>query len=255
MYKHYLNFTKNGINSRDMGVTHVSLDSGLFDEGIGANRTIIEQQNNQTDRRYFKRISLDPIEFEMALLLDDDMTDAQIKDIFKWLLNDYYEELFFEDEADRIYYCIPISQPRIVHNGMNQGYIVIQMRTYDGYLYSREIIRTFDFTANTAEGMNFSLHNEGDEEIYPFITITFGESSVGITNLVTNETTWFTGILLNEIITLDNEKQEISTNAGFGVYRHDNHNDMFMRIIKGTNNYKIVGKCTLEVKYRYKSKF
>jgi phage-related protein len=234
-----------------MGVTHVSVSGGLFDEGIGGNRTIVEQQNNETDRRYFKRIAREPIEFEMNLLLDDDMTDEQIHNIIDWLVNDYYEELFFEDETDRIYYCMPSSQPRIIHNGMNQGYITIEMRCYDAYLYSREITRTFDLSDNPVTGTTISLVNDGHVEVYPIMTVQFGETSVEIINLRTNETLTISGVDVGETITIDNAKEEIVSD----IPRYDNHNEIFLRLLRGNNDVKIVGKCTVEFQYRYKQKY
>lgn len=254
MYKQYLNFTKNGIYSGDMGITHVSLSGGLFDEAIGGNRTIVEQQNSLTDRRFFRRISTDPIEFDMALYLEDEMDDVQIDSVIEWLLNDYYEELYFEDEVDKIYYCLPISQPRIVHNGLNQGYITIQMRCYDEYLYSQEITKVFDLFNNSIEGSTITLYNYGHVEVKPLVTIEMNDTSVKIINLTTNESTEFNNLLVGETITLDNENEEISTDQS-AIYRFDNHNDLFIRILTQSNQFKVIGKCKLTFKYRTKRKF
>jgi phage-related protein len=254
MYKQYLNFTKNGIYSEDMGVISCSLSSGMYEESLGANRNIVEQQNSFTDRRYFKRVSLDPIEFEMTIALMDDTDESQIDYICEWLLNDYYEELYFEDEVDKIYYCIPTSQPTITHNGMNQGYITIHMRCFDGYLYSQEITKTFDLSTNPTEGTTITLLNDGHVEVSPLVTITMNDTSVKIINQTTNESTEFSQLLSGEIITLDNENEEIATNQ-VGMYRFENHNDVFIRILPSSTQFKVTGKCTLTFKYRTKRKF
>jgi phage-related protein len=240
--------------SGDMGVISCSLSSGLYEDDIGANRNIIEQTNNQTDRRYFNRIQRDPYEFELNLLLEEGRTDEQIQSIFKWLLNDYYEELYFEDEVDRVYYCLPISQPKLFHNGLNQGYITIQMRCYDSYLYSREITSVFELSSNPVEGSTITLSNDGHTDILPFITILAKESTIKLQNLVTNEVTQFTGLNVGETITLDNENEEITTNV-VGEYRFSNHNDVFVRILPSGNQFKVNGKCVLTFKYRYRSKY
>jgi phage-related protein len=237
-----------------MGVTHVSVSSGLYEDDIGANRSIVEQQNSQTDRRYFKRISLDPNEFELNLLLDDDVTENQIESIFSWLLNDYYEELFFENEIDKIYYCMPISKPKIMHNGMNEGYISIQMRCFDGYLYSREMTKTFDLSANPSSGTTITLPNDGHVEVYPLLSIALNDTALTILNLTTNESTELTNVMSGETITLDNENEEITSSLA-GVYRFDNHNDVFVRILTPSNQFKVTGKCTLTFTYRTKRKF
>jgi phage-related protein len=254
MFKHYTNFTKNGIYSGDMGVISCSLSSGMFEESLGGNRNIIEQQNSITDRRYFKRIALDPIEFDLNLALEDWVDEFQIDSICQWLLNDYYEELYFEDEMDKIYYCMPTSQPMITHNGINQGYITIHMRCFDGYLYSQEIIKTFDLSANPTDGTTINVINDGHVETYPLVTITMNDTSVKIINLTTNESTEFNNLLVGEIITLDNKNEEISTSLS-AVNRYDNHNDVFMRILPSSTQFKVTGKCTLSFKYRTKRKF
>lgn len=238
-----------------MGVAHVSIDSsGLYSESLGGNRTIQEQQNSQTDRRYFKRLAIDPIEFDMHVLLYEDLEDYQIEEVISWLMNDYYEELFFEDEVDKVYYCMPISQPSISHNGLNQGYISLQMRCFDGYIYSQEINRTFDLSDNPLDGTTFTLLNDGHTEVYPYVTIQAKDSTIKINNLLSNEVTEFNGLTIGETITLDNENEEIETDV-VGEYRFDNHNDIFVRILKGVNKFKVTGKCIITFKYRYKKKF
>lgn len=254
MIKQYLQFTKNGINSWDMGVTHVSIDSGLYQDNIGANRNIVEMVNTQTDRRYFKRISRDPVELDMNLMLDENMSDDEIDSVMSWLINEYYEELYFEDEVDKIYYVLPSTQPQINHNGNNQGYITIKFRCYDGFIYSREINQTFDLSSNTTNGTNITLFNDGHMDIYPLITINVKDTNITILNLTTNESTQLTNLSNGENITLDNETEEITTDIP-GTYRFDNINDVFIRILTPSTQFKVTGKCVLTFAYRYKRKF
>lgn len=237
-----------------MGVTNVSLSSSLFEDTIGANRNIIELVNNQTDRRYFKRISRDPIQFDMTLLLNDGTTSDQINSILLWLINEYYEELYFESEVDRVYYCMPITQPKISHNGLNQGYITITMRCFDGYIYSRPITQTIDLSSNTSSGTTITLTNDGNVDVYPLMTINVKDTAITILNLTTNESTELTGLSNGENITLDNENEEVTTDIP-GVYRFNNSNDVFVRILSPSNQFKVTGKCVLTITYRNKRKF
>jgi hypothetical protein len=80
------------------------------------------------------------------------------------------------------------------------------------------------------------------------------DTSVKIINLTTNESTEFNNLLVGEIITLDNKNEEISTSLT-AVNRYDNHNDVFMRILPSSTQFKVTGKCTLSFKYRTKRKF
>lgn len=254
MIKQYLNFTYNGVSSSDMGVTHVSVNSGLFQDSLGSNRTIVEQQNNLTDRRYFKRVSLDPIEIEMNIMFNQPMSDTQYDSIFSWLLQDYYKELYFESDVDKIFYCMPNGKPIINHNGGGEGYITITMRCFDGYLYSRQFSYFFDLSFNTSTGTTITLTNNGQTDIYPSLTILVKEASITILNLTTNESTQLTGLSVGETITLDNENEEISTDVA-GVYRFSNLNDTYVRVLSPSNQYKVTGKCALTFNYRYKRKF
>ena len=254
MIKHYTSFTYNNIKSGDMGVTHVSLNSGLYEDAIGASRTLVEQISTQSDRRYYKRMSLEPFEFQMHILLNTKMTDAQIESIYAWLLQDYYKELYFENEIDKIYYCMPVSNSTITHNGNGEGYLTLNMRCYDAYLYSREITRSFDLSTNVTAGTNVNLINDGHTDIYPILTILAKEAVINILNLTTNELTQFTGLSVGETVTIDNYNEEISTSVA-GVHRYDNHNDIFLRILKPNNNFKVTGKCVLTFRYRYRRKY
>lgn len=254
MLKHYTSFTYNGINSLDMDITHVSTDSGLYQESLGGNRTIKETQNSTSDRRYFNRIGLDPIDFDLIIMFNEPVTIEQQDFICAWLIQDYYQELYFEDELDKIYYCMVNGRPTINHNGLGEGYITFPMRCFDGYLYSREIIQTFDLTANTSSGTNITLYNDGHVEVYPLVTIALQDTSVTLLNLTTNESTQFTNVLSGETLTLDNENEEISTSIA-GMYRYANHNDVFMRILPPSTQFTVTGKCTLTFDYRNKRKF
>jgi phage-related protein len=257
MIKQYLNFTYNGINSRDMGCSHVSLNSGLYEENIGGNRTIIEQQNSQSDRRYYRRISIEPIEFEMTIMLNDSIINSQtatVDSVIVWLMQDYYKELYFDNEVDKIYFCMPISNPVFHHDGSGKGYIVLNMRCFDGYIYSSEITKVYDLSSNYAMGTEFYIYNDGHADIYPLMIIEAKEPTIEINNKTTQENTKFTGLLVGEKITLDNENEEITTSVN-GVYRFSNHNDVFFRLIPPKNLVNIQGNCIVTLKYRYKRKF
>jgi phage-related protein len=254
LIKQYLNFTYNNIKSTDMGISHVNVDGGLFNEGLGANRNVIEQQNSLSDRRYFKRISLEPIQLDMVMMFNQAMTDTQLDNIFSWLMQDYFKELYFDINTDRIYYCMPINQPSVTHNGNGEGYLTITMRCFDGYIYSSEINSSFDLSTNTATGTTVTLNNSGHVDIYPLMTIVAKEANITIYNNTTRESTQLTGLSVGETITLDNENEEISTSVA-GVYRFSNLNDVYVRILSPSTSYKITGKCVVTFKYRYKRKF
>lgn len=253
MIRQYTNFQYNGSNSIDMGVTHCSVDSGLYEELFTARRTLVETQTE--NRRYFKKIINEPLEFPMALYFDQELTQENIQAHVKWLFPDYYKPLYFENQVDRIFYCMPIDEPIIRHNGAGQGYLVVNMRCFDAYIYARPVTHTFDLSANTVSGMTIVLDNTGDIDVYPVLEITnlVDNQTVKIVNNVTNEETTFTGLSLGEVVTLDNDKEEISTSVP-GVYRFSNHNDVFLRIVGLQNQFTVYGQCNLEFTYQCKYK-
>lgn len=255
MIKQYTSFTYNGNDSTGMGVTHVSVNSGLYQDNLGGNRNLIEQQNSLSDRRYFKRVSLEPIQLDMNIMFNSStLTESQYDTIFSWLMQDYYKELYFDTNVDRIYYCMPISQPVINHNGGGEGYITISFRCFDGHIYSRDNTYSFDLSNNIVGGSTITLTNSGHVDVYPKMTILAKESNITILNLTTNESTQLTGLNIGETITLDNENEEISTDVA-GVYRYSNLNDTYVRILSPSNQFKVTGKCLLTFEYRYKRKF
>src|SRR5574342_1440279 len=112
--KDKLNFNFNGIWADSYGLMNVVLDSGMYDELFVASREINETSLKGSNKPLFHSVSNSPIEFEMVIAFKNDFNQALLNNIVKWLFVDYYKPLYFEGAEDRIVYCMPIGEPRII---------------------------------------------------------------------------------------------------------------------------------------------
>ena len=252
MIKESLYFTFDGINSMDeFGIMNVSVDSsGLYTETFMANRNIKEIKVRGNDRPYFSEIERDPITIPMTFYFQDSWDDNKIAQVKQWLNVDYYKPLIFSEQPSKIYYAMPSDSLNIIHNGLKQGYVTLNMRCDSPYSYSPEINSNwFDVSDNNT----FSIDNNGDCKIYPQINIVkIGNGNLTIENLNNgNATMKFTNLLDQEELYINCEKEYIETSIP-NFYRYDSFNDTYMQLVYGQNNIRVTGDCRIQFIYEYK---
>lgn len=248
-----LNFNFDGIWSGDFGLIQISTDSGMYDEAMGASRSIVETKMNGNDKPLFSRIEESPLSFDMTIAFTDKFTDDDIDGIIRWLFVDYYKPLYFEGKEDRIYYCLPEGEPKIVHNGLQQGYFTISMRCDSARIYSPYVITNNETITGTK---TITVTNDGHTDIYPEISIRkVGAGTITIESLDDFGQIFQIKDLTNgEDIYLNSEKEIIQTDI-VGVWRYDKIIGEFPRLVYGQNRFKITGDCVIQFRYKNKYKF
>ena len=96
--------------------------------------------------------------------------------------------------------------------------------------------------------------NNGDVNCQPILSLQkIGDGDVSITNLSNGGSEFkLTSLIANEDLYIDNENEEIITSIPL-TYRYDNHNGVFINMIRGVNNIKIIGTCKLQFRYQFKT--
>lgn len=96
----------------------------------------------------------------------------------------YYAPLEFSDKQDARIYVLLIDEPRLIHTGGGQGYIVATFEA-DSNTFSSGVQSVIkDFSSNTGGGTNFTLDNDGDIETPCNIYVTMEDNdNFAITNL------------------------------------------------------------------------
>lgn len=247
-------FTYDGIRSTQMGLYNVSIQSGLFSEKFVADREIIEESIMGRDEPYFYGIKRQPLEFQLSFYFDNKWDDKTIEEVALWLSQDKYKPLIFNNHPHKIFYCLPVSDFSIIHNGIKQGYLTLTMRCKSPYIYTPEYNSPiYDFSLNTVDGMDFTFENKGHVNCKPIIHINkIGIGDISIVNLSDEGKEFkFTGLADNETITVNNETEEIETDLT-GIYRYNNFNMKFLSLPRGVNRLKAYGNCKIMFKSYFK---
>ncbi|MFS0657343.1 phage tail protein [Niallia alba] len=216
-----------------------------------SNRTINEMTIRGHDKPYFFELTKEPLSFQLKFYFEDSWDDNLIHEVIKWLNVDYYQPLSFSENLDKVYYCMPVDSPELIHNGLKQGYISLNMRCDSPYVYGRQSTTKWYECKDTP--ITFEVLNKGHEDIYPFIyiqKIDFG--NVTITNLSkANSVTSFQSLSHNEKLLVNGENHIIESDIP-NVYRYDNFNDFYLPLYVGNNRIQVSGKCKIKFQYRYK---
>lgn len=253
--KQSLYFNYDGTSSKDFKLVNVNLDSGMFDEQFVATREINETKVRGNDTPLFHGIDEEPLEFEMTIAFEGKYTEQDIDNVILWLFQDNYKPLYFEDNPNRLFYAMPVGDARIVHNGLKEGYITLNMRNKSSRVVSpQQLTPTYDLSANSGT-YNISIENTGHLEVYPEISIKkIGAGNITITK--DGEIFEVRNLTDQEDIYINCEKEIIETDA-IGVSRYDDvvgdYYDMALAV--GSNTFGVQGTCEITFRYTFKYKF
>lgn len=254
--KESLYFNYDGISSKDFNLIHINTSNGMFEEQLVASRSIRETKVVGNDIPYFSGIEMSPREFEMEIAFLETYDDNLINNVIMWLFQDRYKPLFFEDKPGKIYYCMPVDDSNIVHNGLKEGYFTIKMRCDSPYIYSPVYLsNVYDLSKNT-DKYTVTLENKGHFNLYPEISLKkVGDGDIVFTNVSNGgQILQITGLADGEDIYINCKKEIIESDIP-GVYRYDNVAGEFLELPYGINTIEVEGKCSLQFRYQYQYKF
>ncbi|MCP1159458.1 distal tail protein Dit [Bacillus infantis] len=252
--KESLDFSFNGLSSREMGVIQVSTDNGLFEEGFLPSRSISEEKIRGNDKPYLYGVTYEAKTFPLSLYFDGKLDNMKLRQLAAWLNVETYQPLSFEDYPDRIFYCMPVNDSQYVHNGLKQGYLNLTMRCDSPYSYSPEFSSKTHTFENNMDGTVIEYTNGGDTQCSPLLYVEkIGDGDISILNLNFNGREFkFTDLVDGEKLVIDNEKQTIETDLPL-TYRYDNFNNMYLVMIVGVNRLLVTGDCKIQFKSRFKT--
>lgn len=149
--KEGLYFTYDGTRSDHMGLMNCKVnDTGLFNEPFLSEREILEYEVRGNDTPYFQGVKRRPLLFTVQFVFEDTYNEEKIRRVAKWLSPSFYKPFYTSDNPSRIFYCMPIEEPRLIHNGLKQGYLELTMRCDSPFTYSPTYMSEWlDFTDKT----------------------------------------------------------------------------------------------------------
>jgi len=136
--KQSINFSFDGIHSQDMGVHIAWNDDGLFEDNFLPDRKITEKKIANREKPYFQRVEHEPLSFSLSFAIADWESEDTLRRIARWFFQPYYKPLIFDSNPNRVFYAMFEGKSSIFHNGLNEGYIELDIRCDSPYSYSHE---------------------------------------------------------------------------------------------------------------------
>lgn len=118
-----------------MGIINVSMSS-LIEEPFLPIREIKEIRISGREKPYFQSVKHEPISFSLNLYFKEGFENRELRKVARWLFQDYYKPLYFESNPARIFYCMITGESTLVHNGVGEGYIKVDVRCDSPYTYT-----------------------------------------------------------------------------------------------------------------------
>lgn len=249
MIKESAYFSFAGRKSTEFGIYSVSISSGMIDEPLSSSKSITEITVRGNPTPYFVETRREPKQFQLHFSFLEKWNDQLINDVVRWLDVDFYEPLFFSEDIDRVFYCMPTDGIQLIHNGLKDGYLTLTFRCDSPFSYSHEQISPW---YQIEDEKIIEIDNMGHHTTLPVIHIhKIGNGSVSIFNLSNgNEELKISNLNDKEEIYLDCENEIIKTNLK-NVYRYDDFNENYLELVYGTNILKVKGIANIKFGYRY----
>ncbi|MCX2884806.1 MULTISPECIES: phage tail domain-containing protein [Bacillus] len=247
MFREKMYFMYNGRRSTDFGIVNCSVDDGLFREEFLSSRSINETSVAGIDIPHFEGVKREPRQLKLRFWMSESWDEKKISEIVDWLDVDYYQPLSFMPE-DYVYYCLPVDVTEIVHNGLKEGYLELNMRCDSPYKYSpitslHQIVDDY----KTVE-----IRNTGRIKITPEITIVKkGNGDITLSNLsnFNGKPLTITNLEDGETIMIDGEYETIQSDK-YGNSRYKNCNEEYLWLVYGVNRVKVEGGCHITFTYQ-----
>lgn len=253
MIKSSLYFIYNNQLSTDFGVYNVSIQDGLYEEPFLSSSEIIEITTKSRDIPFFQQIKRKPFEFNITFAFIEAWDASKLADLARLFYVDFYAPMVFSESPDKIYWCVPVGEPIISHQG-TQGYVTMNFRCHAPWatspVYSSEV---YDLTSNPVGGTTVQIVNNGDIPMYLLINVEIiSGSTFSITNLSDGgKVLSFTGLSIAEILEINTETEDITTNVPL-TYRYDDFSGEYLSLPRGVNNLLIKGNIKIQFQYEFR---
>ena len=249
----------NGVSSRDFGLILVSIDSNLNEVPSGSNIEIQSVSATKNPKKIFLGAKENPsLEFPIEILSKNPIDLPTFLRIKQWLFgNPGYHRLQIEDEwySDFYFNCILKASEDIKFGGEYFG-LRCSVECDSPYAYTFPKTKTYTFDSsiiNYFEFDNFSAEIYGLRPIIEFKLSNSGNSFL-IKNLTTNREFKMMDLIPNEIITVDNQNEIITSSTGLNRFKNleKGENQGYFSLAHGINKLECHGLLEyLKITYQF----
>jgi len=252
-----INFTLNGISNEDLKIINCNLSSGMYEESLMFSRDIQTQYIKGNQRTLVTNVQPEPLSFDLTFAFTNTFSEADARYLARVLSNPYFIPIKFtndttdETSVDKTYYILLNSDPKLIHNGINQGYVTLEFLTSSSYCFGDKITtEIYDLSINPTY-TDIIVDNSGDVLLPMNIYIEkVNSGDISIVNTSnSNDEFSITGLIDGELISVSTEHKLIETSL-LATYRYDNSNLNFIQIPVGENILRITGTCKIHFEYQ-----
>lgn len=235
MIKDSLTFEYNGIDSSAYKLINVNYNVGLFEEDFLPEQELFAERIPGRDDPYLLGSKTMPLQIDLEFAFTEGFgeDDKYIRDVSRWLFQEYYKPLIFSNAPDKIYYCIYDGEPNLLHNCNKEGLIQITMRNIDPYarspLYETEMYESVE---------EIEIDNSGNIEIFPLIELEVLDNIdiLLLTNDTNDTVLRFDNLLAGDELEIDLRYQVVDAfNGNKKVFRYDNMARNTFKLAVGAN--------------------
>lgn len=209
----------------------------------GSDVDIIKQKLTRKSNYFIQGVEQStPLEFDLTILSQNELTRDMINIIQKWLFGQMkYKKLqVIQNDLLNIHFNCFLKSPEIITIGNVPYGISCKVECDAPWGWGNDM----DYTVSNIVGeKTIEYHNPSDDNGYTYPIITFKTTSVGdviLKNVTDNENTIeFTGLMANDIITIDVNLQIIKSTQNDNVLSKSNFK--WLKLVSGYNELIITG--------------
>jgi len=203
----------------------------------------------------------DNMEFELSFTSPEDIDSRTSELIQKWLFSSrsYKKLMIVQPDMQDVYMNVILNDPQVVREGnLIRGYTCTAQcdSPFGGWKFPKTKVYTYtaEVIDNTVTFNNSS--DDGGNYLYPQLLITMNNAGGDIT--ITNQSDGdrvfsFIDLSPNEILTVDNSLQQISSSTD--LKRMSKFNKKFFRLIPGINTIRFQGNVSsIAMTYQFVAK-
>jgi len=240
-------FIWDSIPSETYNLGIVNFDTGKINSPAGSDIDIIPKSIYRRPRSYLYGVSQRPVLQFSLTIGSPDYVDATTRSLIEKYLfghTSYKKLQILETDLQDVYFNCLITKGSAQYIGnMNIGF---ECEVVCDSPWAWEFPKTLyiDYPENVVTDVNYTFFNASDNNDYTYPSVEFRRNNVGsdikITNYSDNNREFaFTALSNNEVITVDNDRQIMTSSTG--VYRLNKFNKNWLRFVPGANNLNFYG--------------
>jgi len=241
-------FMFDGKPSRLYGLFLANFDSSMIKSPAGSDIEAFKRYTYRRARPYLYGVSPTPVlEFPITIV-SHQYIDATTRSLIEaWLFGHKGYKKFqpIQSDLSNVYYNCLLKNPKSVFVGNLQMGIecTVEADAPWGWLTEKTTTKTFAGSSLVNDTFSFYNSSADNDYLYPELIITTNVSGCNIS--ITNNTDSgrvfsFSDVAANEVLTVDNDRQIISSSTGL-TNRLGKFNKKWFRLLPGNNNITVAG--------------